>query len=338
LASSTVSGGLGSDRLVLTAGGTAQTSHVSGVETFQLADSAAARIALADGNFTGITGTAITVIAGAAGDTVDASAVSAAHRVVFVGGAGKDVFTGGAGADTFEFAAAAVGGIDRLRGAGGNDRLVLKSSGTIANAGVFTGIETIVLASTGKNRLALTDSNFAGVTGKTITVTGGNAGNTIDASALSAANRVILVGGKGGDTLKGGAGADRLTAFGHATLSGEGGADLFAFEIPGTTADPDTNRVTDFSRAQGDALAFSDAGFHLGLPNASATPKALPAALFSPKIDGSFDKPGERFAYDTSTGRLYFDADGNSSSDHRQLIATFANHPASLAGALLFVS
>ena len=336
-AADTVQGAGGSDRLTLTTGGTASAIGVNGIETYALAAAAADTITLGNGNFAGITGSAITVIAGGAGDTVDARAVQAPHRVVFVGGAGADLFTGGAGADTFESTTTDLGSNDRLRGAGGSDRLVLESSGTIANFGVFAGIETIVLASAGRNTLVLKDGNFGAVTGRTITVLGGNVGNTIDASALTGTNRIIAVGGTGSDRFKGGEGADTLTAGGHAAMTGGGGADVFVFKSPGTAANRVTNRVADFTRAQGDKLAFSNSGFHLGLSKASTIPKALSSGLFSPKTNGTFDKPGERFAYDNSTGRLYSDADGSDASDHRQLVATVANHPAIGASNLFFV-
>ncbi|MGH7064537.1 MAG: hypothetical protein ACREET_10690, partial [Stellaceae bacterium] len=263
---------------------------------------------------------------------------TAAHRVVFVGGAGADVFSGGAGNDTFELRAANLGGADRLRGAGGSDRLVLTSAGTIANLGVFAGIETLVLSNAGKNTLVLGDGNFAGVTGKTITVLGGSAGNAVNASTLSAANRVVLVGGGGTDILRAGDGRDTLTALRHATMTGGAGGDLFELEMPGASANPDTNRIVDFHPAQGDELAFSNSGFGLGLARASAAPKALPARLFSARTNGIFDKPGERFAYDKSTGRLYFDGDGSGATDSRQLVATLSNHAAVTASDLFFVS
>jgi Ca2+-binding RTX toxin-like protein len=326
-AADSVQGGGGRDRLVLTSGGTSQLSGVSGVETYRLANGAADTVTLGDGNFVGISGTAITVFAGNAGDTVNATAVGAAHRVVFVGGTGRDIFTGGAGADTVEVSASNLGADDRLRGAAGNDRLLLLGAGAVTITGV-AGIETIVLSSAAKNTLTLATGNFAGVTGNAITVVGGDAGNRISEAAVTGADLV---------TMKGGAEADTLIAGPHAVMTGGGGSDLFEFTSPGTSAGADRNTVTDFVHGS-DKLAFSNAGFHLGLAKAGAAPRPLPTALFSTRTNGTFDKPGERFAYDNSTGRLYFDADGNGASHSRELVATLANHPTLTAGDLFFVA
>jgi Ca2+-binding RTX toxin-like protein len=422
-AADSVQGGGGSDRLVLTVGGTAQLSGVNGVETYRLANVAADTVTLGDGNFAGISGTAITVVAGNAGDTVNAAAVGAGHRVVFVGGGGRDIFTGGAGADTVEVSASNLGAADRLRGGAGNDRLVLLGAGAVTVTGV-AGIETIVLSSAAKNTLALTDANFSGVSGRTVTVTSGNDGDTItailpakdklvlhggtgndsfdlSASTLAAAkvtggqgvdrlvvttpgalaaagvsgvetyvladggadsltlvtgnfagitgNAITVVGGNTGNriseaavaadlvTMKGGAGSDTLITGPHAVMTGGGSSDLFEFTSPGTSAGADRNTVTDFAHGT-DKLGLSNAGFHLGLAKGGATPRLLPAALFSPKANGTFDKPSERFAYDAGAGRLYFDADGNGASHSRQLVATLAGHPAVTAGDLFFVA
>ena len=428
LAAARISGGAGSDRLVLTGGGTVRAGGVNGVETYRLANGAVETLTLGDGNFAAVTGNTILVLGGSAGNTVNAAAVSAAHPVVFVGGAGRDSLTGGAGADTFKMNPANLGASDRLRGGAGSDRLVLLSAGAIVASGV-AGIETIALSSAAKNTLTLTGANFSGVAGRTITVDGGNAGDTITA-AVPGVDKLVLHGGSGGDrfdlsattlagarvtggpgtdrlvvttagalaaggisgvetyvlanggadslilvtgnfagvsgnaitvvgasagnriseasvapanlvTMKGGAGVDTLIAGRHAIMTANGGADLFELTTPGTSASPDRNRVTDFSHAQGDKLAFSDAGFHLGLPKAGTTPKVLPAGLFSPRANGTFDKPGERFAYDKATGRLYFDADGSGAKDQHQLVAslgTLSSHPTLSAAALFFVA
>jgi Ca2+-binding RTX toxin-like protein len=109
------------------------------------------------------------------------------------------------------------------------------------------------------------------------------------------------------------------------------------FETPGSTANPDANRITDFAHGS-DRIAVSDAGFRLGLTKTGTAPQRLPSALFSPAANGTFDRPGERFAYNGSSGALYFDADGNGASHPRQLVAVLSGHPSVTASDLFFVS
>ncbi len=275
-ATDTVVGGGGNDYLEMTTAGTVAAGGVSGVEVYELANGAANSLTLTNANFTGVTGASITVYGGTAGNNVDASGLSAPNRAVLVGGAGKDVFTGGAGNDVFEFTAAALSAADMVAGGAGADTLVMTTAGTVAAGGV-SGVETYTLANGGANSLTLVNSNFTGVTSSLIRVNGGNAGNTVNASGLTAPNRVVMVGGGGSDTLKGGAGADTLIAGPHAAMTGGGGADLFELTTPGTAAVPDTDTIADFTHAS-DRIALSNAGFGLGLAGASATPKPLPAS------------------------------------------------------------
>lgn len=139
---------------------------------------------------------------------------------------------------------------DGLRGRGGGHRLVLRAEHD-HKFGDPCGDRDDRPVERWQNTPALYDGNFGGVAGRTITVVGGNAGNNVNPAGLAGANRVLIVGGTGTDTLHGVAGADRLTAMRHATMTGGGGADVFVFETPGTTASPDTNRVTDFTPRPG---------------------------------------------------------------------------------------
>ena len=79
------------------------------------------------------------------------------------------------------------------------------------NAGGVSGVEIFDLASTGANTLTLANANFVGVPGGStamITVNGGNAGNTVDASAVTGTRRLTFNGGIGVDVVTGGAGDD----------------------------------------------------------------------------------------------------------------------------------
>jgi hypothetical protein len=320
-------GGNGRDRLLLTTAGVAGAGGVRGVETIDLFKTGADALALNNANFAGITGSAITVVCGNAGDIVDAAAVSAPHRVVIVGGGGADVLTGGNGNDVFDFTAANLTASDTVVGGAGIDRLVVTTSGAADVRGV-AGVEVFELGGKGRNTLTLRNSNFTALRGTTITVNGGGGGNTISEASVAAADRVAI---------NGGAGADTLIAGRHAAMKGGAGGDLFEFVTPGSRAVPDRNTIADFAH-RSDRIAFSDAGFALGLAGASGKPKALPARLFSVRADGTFNTGAQRFAYNTATGALLYDGDGNGASQAPRLVATLAHHPALTLGNLFFVS
>jgi hypothetical protein len=130
---------------------------------------------------------------------------------------------------------------------------------------------------------------------------------------------------------------DVLIAFHHSTLTGTKGADLFEFATPGSPLHPDSNLLIHFDAAS-DKIAVSDRRFHLGLPDPGAAPQALPAGLFTPNATGGFTDRSQRFAYDTGTGQLFYDAHGDKPGSSRELVATFAGHPHVTAANLFFVS
>ena len=216
-----------------------------------------------------------------------------------VGGAGKDVFTGGAGNDVFKFSHADLAAADKVKGGAGNNELLMTTAGTVRASGV-SGIETYKLANSGRNTLTVAAANFAGVIGKVITVDGGGKGNTISEAGVAAADRVVM---------KGGAGADTLIAGRNAVMTGGAGADRFELTEKGTAKTPDTDTIADFHHNT-DKLAFSKAGFSLG-----SSPKA--ATLFTADKTGKFTTTAQRFAYDTSNGHLFYDAHGDAHGSSR---------------------
>jgi uncharacterized repeat protein (TIGR03803 family) len=243
---------------------------------------------------------------------------AAPNRAVFVGTSGQDQFIGGGGSDVFRFTASALAASDVVKGGAGADYLTLTSAGTVRAGGV-AGIETWYLAGTAANSLSLVNGNFAGAAGATITVAAGGKGDSLSEAAVSAADRAIL---------RGGAGADILIAGRHAALTGGGGNDRFELTVRGSPATPDRNTIADFEHGA-DKLGLAEAGFGLGTAPVAAT-------LFRANPTGAFTTAAQRFAYNSATGVLRFDADGKGSGSSPLTIATLGGHPTLSAGDLFF--
>jgi Ca2+-binding RTX toxin-like protein len=321
-ASDTVAGGVGTNYLLMTTAGTVAAGGVSGVEVYDLANGGANSLTLANANFTAVTNSAITINGGNGGNMIAASGLTGANRVIAVGGAGTDNFTGGAGNDIFEFSVANLAATDTVAGGAGTNYLLMTTSGTVAAGGV-SGLEIYDLSSSGANSLTLADANFTGVTNSAITINGGNSGNTIDASGLTGANRVIAVGG---------AGSDVFFAGGKTTMTGGAGTNEFVFSAAGS------NTIKDFTASTTNEIVFSNSGFALGLSGATSTPKPLPAGLLVSDATGAFTATTQRFAYNTTVGALYYDAQGNTTGSSRELVATLTGHPTFTATNLFFAT
>jgi Ca2+-binding RTX toxin-like protein len=130
-----------------------------------------------------------------------------------------------------------------------------------------------------------------------------------------------IVGGAGNDSLNGNAGADWLEGgAGNDALSGGGDQDSFVFREFGA-ANADT--VADFA-SNWDMLRFDASAFTaLGGAGHFATGDARFYAAAGANAGHDAD---DRLIYDTTTGQLYYDADGNGAGA-AQLIATFQGAP-----------
>lgn len=250
------------------------------------------------------------VEAGAGNDTLD-------------GGTGNDTLVGGIGDDTYF--------IDST-----SDRIIENSNEGIDS--VFSSV-SILLDSTSQpiayvENLTLTGSSDLYVVGNNLdnTIIGNDGNNYIDGGHgndslygeegddtllgysgndyLNSSNGNDYVNsGLGNDTLTGGAGNDRLESdggndtliggFANDTLVGGASADLFIFYSPWSGIDT----ITDFAGEQGDKLIVSASGFAGGL--ALGTLSSEQFTIGSAAADAS-----DRFIYDSSTGQLFFDADG----------------------------
>jgi Ca2+-binding RTX toxin-like protein len=209
---------------------------------------------------------------------------------------GSDILNGGIGNDLLD------GGIDAdtMFGGAGDDVYIVDNLGDIAREGAIAGNDRVQSSVTftiaaGIEELTLTGTAAINGTGSRLAniLTGNSGDNTL----LGAGGNDTLLGGDGTDTLNGGTGEDRLT--------GGLGSDTFLFASRSSASLGSTvDVVTDFSRLEGDKLAFSKAIF-TGLGAIGG----LEAAAFqtgSAALDAT-----DRIIYDSATGNLYYDADGS---------------------------
>jgi Ca2+-binding RTX toxin-like protein len=203
------------------------------------------------------------------------------------GGAGDDRLYGGVGADLIYGST----GNDKLYGESGNDRLCGESGNDGISAG--SGADLVeggagndsINGGSGADQLGGGDGadRIVGGTGRDVIY--GDAGNDRLAGESS---RDTIDGGAGDDRISGGTGNDRLT--------GGSGADVFLFASVSEGGD----RITDFRHGT-DHLSFAAAGFANLTANFSLVVNDDPQAVAA---TGSF-------LFDTSSHRLYYDADGS---------------------------
>jgi Ca2+-binding RTX toxin-like protein len=238
------------------------------------------------------------------------------------GGGGVDLLVGGGGDDTLfgnaDAASTLQGGTGNdvyyilqtgdslVEFAGeGNDRIVTTVSYTLS-AGVE--VETLAAANQpGTAAIDLTGNEIAQI------ILGTNGANTLSGGdgadqLVGFGGNDILLGGSGGDLLNGGAGSD--------VLNGGQGADLFVFaDALGAT---NVDAIQDF--ATGADKISLDHGIFTGLSTGALAAGALAIGTAAQDAD-------DRIIYDSTTGNLYYDADGNGAGA-AVLFATLSGHPA----------
>jgi hypothetical protein len=249
-------------------------------------------------------------------NSADTDAVTLTDSGVIWGFDGTAVQFGGGNSKLIVDAGAVFYGL--VEGGSRNNTLVFNTSGKVSLS-QFVGFQTIDLDKGAADSVVLTNANFA--PGQTsLTIHGGNDGNTLDASATT--DPVTLIGGSGADTLI--AGTDT-------TMTGGGGADSFVFTATGI------NTVTDFKHGVDD-LVFNNADFDLGSDdgNGTSTPHQLAADLFVSNTTGDFNNTTERFAFDTTTRQLFYSPNGDHSS--ALLVAQFGGASPVTVHDLFFIS
>jgi Ca2+-binding RTX toxin-like protein len=217
------------------------------------------------------------------------------------------------------------GGDDTIQGGAGNDQV------TLGGGGVASYGNKVIDLGAGFDRL-----DFSGFAKSAIVVDlaagtlkgGGDAGQ--GSATLTGIESVVgdafndrLSGSAVAESLNGGGGNDTLDGRGgNDTLTGGLGADAFVFDT--APASGNVDQVADFVSAT-DRLNLENGVFTaLGAAGnfAAGDARFAAGAGFTSGRDAS-----DRIVYDTTTGNLYYDADGNGAGA-AQLFATIQGHPA----------
>ena len=177
------------------------------------------------------------------------------------------------------------GAADTLIGGGGNDTHFVRNSATliVENA----GFGTADLVGTSVSFALAADDNIEFLSA--IPATGTTA---INLTGNALAQRIT--GNAGANSINGGAGLD--------TLTGGAGADRFVFNTTPGAANVD--RITDFTVGV-DKIVLENLVF----PGLLAGP--LPFSGFAATLNGLATDPFDRIIYETDTGKLFYDFDGN---------------------------
>ena len=249
---------------------------------------------------------------------------------LFDAGAGNDLVYGKDGDDTLYGGA----GNDKLYGGVGFDQMDGGAGDDVLSGGA--GIDTASYLDTATavtvNLSITTQQNTGGAGKDTLTgierLYGGKGDDTL--TGTNGANEII--GMKGADVIRGLGGNDMLYGeLGKDTLTGGAGKDKFLFHTAPALGNADT--ITDFSHTEGDKLVLS-ASIYSGT---GATPGSVLAkgAFYAAAGAKAAHDADDRIIYDTASGKLYYDADGQGGSGP-VIIATLQGHPALFSSDILF--
>jgi serralysin len=170
-------------------------------------------------------------------------------------------------------------GADIMIGGTGNDLYYVRNVGDMVNELAGEGTDTVNAATSYTLSANVENLNLTGT-------------NHINGGGNDLANRIA--GNSGNNLLAGGNGRDVLT--------GRAGQDQFFFASAPGTAHADT--ITDFSVA--DDTIFLDATTYAALPAGTLLPSAF-------HIGAAAGDATDRIIYNSATGNLFYDADGNGS-------------------------
>ena len=330
-----LTGGSGTDTLVLTSAGSVSLGGVSKFTTIDLA-TGNSTVTVTDKT---LSGGAVALHDGASGknsvSTAGDTAASQGKTLTYFAGTGTDSFTGGFESDTVRVSAAAVAG-DAMNGGSGTNTLVLTSAGSV-NLGGVNKFGTIDLAA-GNSTVTVTDKTLSG---GAVTLRDGASGNdTVSAvgdTSASTGKTLTYEAGPGTGSFTGGFENDTIyVGTGLGTYTAGSGSDTLVFiksNLPSQT-------LNHFQPGLDDLLVYgihASNGFDLGSMDNGLnppTPTAIDPSIFVASVSGAFTSSTQRFAYDTTNGQLHYSATGSNSSE--SLVAMLSGEPGITASNLRF--
>ena len=249
-------------------------------------------------------------------ELLEAVNLGATNAMDLTGSDSANTITGNDGANVLR----GQGGADILNGAGGDDFLV-GGTGTDTMAG-GTGTDTfyvddagdivVELSGQGNNDRVATSVSYALAANADI--------ERLEAVTLTATNAMDLTGSNSANVILGNDGANVIDGKGGGdALQGFGGADTFAF----TTALDGGNFDTVIGFVTGSDKILLENAIFTGLAGG-----ALDANAF--RLGSSAQDADDRIVYNSATGQLFYDADGNGATA-AVLFATLNGAPALVA-------
>jgi Ca2+-binding RTX toxin-like protein len=227
----------------------------------------------------------------------------------FAGGAGNDTIFGGAADDLIQLGAYPDYGNDAIDGGGGGDSITFENS--TSSVVVHLAAGTASVGTTGSATLTSIENVYGGRLNDRIT---GDAGANLLVGE-SFFHHPPSDGADGDDTLDGLGGND--------TLRGGTGADDFVFSVAPGAANADL--VEDFDSGSDQAVLDGNVHANIGASGGFlVNDERFHAAAGATTAHDTTD----RVIYDTSTGNVYYDADGTGSQHAVFHVATLQGAPA----------
>jgi Ca2+-binding RTX toxin-like protein len=256
--------------------------------------------------------------------TIERLVLEGTANVNGTGNALANVITGNAGTNTLDGGVDAIA--DALIGGLGNDTYIIRTASDgiteLANAGTDKAIVAVSYTLSAGDSIEFLEVSTA-LPNTAINLTGNEFGQRINGN--NAAN--VISGGAGNDTIAGGLGND--------TLTGGTGADIFLFNTATGVTSPgivNIDTITDFNVVD-DIFHLENSLFDtfIGLPNGALNPN-----FFKASATGAATDADDRITYNTVTGALFYDSNGNLAGGAKQ-IAILTTKPALTAADFLVV-